>query len=351
MIMNLYREIDRDHIQFDFVVHSQKEGAYDQEIRILGGTIYHCPAYKGFNHFSYREWWYRFFGDHHLDYGIVHGHIGSTASIYLSAAKRYGVFTIAHSHSSFSGWNIRTMLYKTISYATRYVADYFFACSTDAALDRFGINVVNGSHFHIVPNSINSRDYIYTDKRMNILRQKYGISSKTLVIGHVGRFCKVKNHIFVLYIFKEILVRNTNSLLLLAGDGPLKHEMKDLAERLGIRKQVKFLGVRTDINDLMCLMDVFIFPSLYEGLPVALVEAQASGLPAVISDHIPKDSILIPELIKVMNLNESYSEWAAETLKAADIERKDQSGLIKKKGFDTEVTSRWLEDFYLEHAM
>ena len=143
MIMNLYRQIDREKVQFDFVEHSIEAAAYDEEIQRLGGRIFRCPHYTGKNHLAYVKWWNGFFEKHTGEYRIVHGHIGSTAAIYLSIAKKHGLFTVAHSHNSNGPLNPRELLYRILSYRTRFVADFFFACSKQAGEDRFGKRVTN----------------------------------------------------------------------------------------------------------------------------------------------------------------------------------------------------------------
>lgn len=161
MIMNLYRNIDRSKVQFDFVENSYESAVFDEEILSLGGRIYRCPHYNGKNHFTYVKWWNDFFKSHPSEYPIVHGHVGSTAAIYLSIAKKYGAYAIAHSHNSGGDRGIKTLLYKALSYNTRNVADYFFACSTPAGIDRFGKGIVNSSRYSLLNNAIEIGDFSY----------------------------------------------------------------------------------------------------------------------------------------------------------------------------------------------
>ena len=187
LLMNLYRNIDRSQIQFDFAVTADHECAYDAEIQRLGGRIIHYPLYRGVNHFSYVSWWTHFFKNH-PEYYIIHGHIGSTAAIYLHIANKFGRFTIAHSHSTSSHRvNLHDMLYCVFSYPTRYVADYFMGCSRDALIDRYGKGILKNKNHFILNNGIDAQKYIYSKETRNNVREEIHISEDEIVIGTVGR--------------------------------------------------------------------------------------------------------------------------------------------------------------------
>ena len=350
LIMNLYRAIDRDKIQFDFVVHTDERAAYDEEINYLGGKIYHCPRYKGLNHNSYTRWWNRFFSDHAGEYSIVHGHIGSTAAIYLSEAKKQNLFTIAHSHNTLKYNTLKDYAYKILSYRTRFVADWFFACSRQAGIDRYGRGVVQGNTYHLLNNAIDTGRFSFDNDVRAHMREALGVCDE-LLIGHVGRFEEQKNHIFIIDVFKSVKEKNTNAKLLLVGDGELKSTIRQKAENCEVEKAVIFTGVRSDVDRLMQAMDVLLFPSLFEGLPLTLVEAQTAGLPAVISERIPEDCILVDNLITTKQLKDSSAEWGEAVLSAARTQRKDYSKQVAEKGFDIKETAKWLETFYLEKSL
>lgn len=348
MIMNLYRQIDRSRIQFDFVVHLHAEGAYDQEIQQLGGKIYHCPRYILMNHLHYARWWERFFGVKGRFYRIVHGHVGTTAAIYLRIAKSYGLYTIAHSHDTYGSLTVKELLYRMLSYKTRYTADYFFACSKQAGNDRFGKEILfQRDHFTVFPNAIDTTQFAYDQVVRKNLRETFNVEEGTLLLGHVGRFQKVKNHRFIVQIFNSLLQAGASAKLLLVGDGPLRKETRKQAENLGIADRVLFTGVRSDVADLLQAMDVMLFPSFHEGLPVTLVEAQAAGLPVVMSERVPEDAIIIPELVQVERLDSPAEYWVRDILVAASLKRTDRKKEMTGKGFDIQQTSKWLEDFYI----
>lgn len=354
MVMNLYRNIDRNKVQFDFVENTYEKGAYDDEISILGGKIYHCPHYNGKNHLAYVKWWDEFFKNHKKNYQIVHGHIGSTASIYLSIAKKYGLFTIAHSHSAGDKYTVKSILYKIMSLRTRYIADYFFACSLNAGINRYGKRVVSQSNFIILNNAIDSKKFQYDEFSRKKIRMELGYEDYQIIIGNIGRYTFEKNHEFLLKVLKSIRNKNINARFLMIGDGPLHSKMIKLAENYGLSDLVDFTGVRSDINDLMLAMDIFVLPSLYEGLPLTLIEAQATGLTCVMSDTISEEVIIAKDLVSTLSLKLSPEEWAdhilAQIKNNCNKKRFSRTKDIVSNGFDISETSKWLEVFYIEKS-
>lgn len=347
MLMNLYRNIDRTKVQFDFIENTFESAVYDEEIRSLGGKIYNCPHYTGKNHLQYVKWWKNFFKEHSGEYKIIHGHIGSTAAIYLNIAKRNGLYTIAHSHSSGSDQTFASYLYSVISYPTRFIADYFFACSENAGIDRYGIKVTKSDCYSVLSNAIDTKTYKFNNEIRNEVRTEYSLDQK-VVIGHIGRFCVPKNHTFLLNIFSAIKKKESSAVLMLVGGGSLEEKIKAKAHELGIFESIIFTGIRSDVSRMVQAMDVFVFPSLFEGLPVTLVEVQTSGLPCVISDKVPAESILIKDLVSTMKLTDVAEQWADHILGRLDSVRRDRSEEIKKCGFDISATASRMEKFYLE---
>lgn len=348
MIMNLYRQIDRTKVQFDFVENCADRAAFDDEIEALGGRIYRCPHYNGKNHFAYVQWWKRFFAEHAQEYPIVHGHLGSTAAIYLAAARKSGCFTVAHSHSSGGTKSLRERLYQLYAYPTRFVAEYFLACGQAAAEDRYGRAIAaDMTRCHIIPNAIDTDRFAFNTLVRERVRETLGLGDG-VVIGHVGRFSPEKNHRFLLEIFREITEREPRARLLLVGDGELRGELEEQIESCGLQGKVVMTGLQSDVTPYYQAMDVFVFPSLYEGLPVTMVEAQTSGLPCVISDKVPLESALTEELVTVRALSESAAAWAEHVLERAKTPRLDHSDVIRQRGYDIAETAKWLEEFYLD---
>lgn len=350
MIMNLFRQIDRNKFHFDFLIHRFGEGDYDQEIKELGGHIYSIPEYKIYNYFSYRKACKTFFSTH-LEYDIVHGHIESCAAIYLDEARKFGIYTIAHCHSTGFQAFVPKVLYNILTFKTRYVADYFFACSKQAGENRFGTKTVESKCFSVFNNGIDVQKYIYTRNRHENLKKMWNIQDK-FVIGHVGRMSKEKNHVFLVHVFAEICKREKNTVLMLVGDGPEKKSIENLVYVLGLKEKVIFTGNRSDIPEMMNLFDVFVFPSIYEGLGIALIEAQAAGLPCIVADTIVDEAILSDE-VKSLSLNEAYKIWVEKIMKFSTYveKRKDNCNLIIEKGFDVRNTTKKLEKFYIRKAL
>ena len=347
MIMNLYRHIDRNKVQFDFVENSfDEEAAYDEEIKMLGGRIYRCPHFNGKNYFIYKKWWKDFFKEYATEYRIVHGHIGSTAAIYLKVANKWNLYTIAHSHNIYGKMTLNNLFYRLLSFPTRYIANYFMGCSEQALKSRFG-EKISSNKSSILKNAIEVDKFIFNEKKRNEIRELYNLKN-SLVFGHIGRFEQQKNHLFLLRIFCDILSIHSNSVLLLVGDGYLREKIEEEISRLNIENHVILTGVVDNVNDLLQAMDVFIFPSIIEGLPLALVEAQATGLPCLASNTVPRESCLISELFKICDLESSTIEWARSAVKMTNYVRCSSPDRISALGYDIHTTAQWLCNFYLK---
>lgn len=345
MIMNLYRKIDRQNFQFDFLVHRPMVGDFDQEIMSYGGKIYHLPEYKIYNFLHYRRECQRFF-EMHADYDIVHGHIESCAPIYLKEAQKVGIYTIAHCHSTGYQNVFLKFAYNILTYRTRGVAEFFFACSRQAGINRYGKKVVESKRFKIFNNGIETKKYIFSYEKQKKMKKEWGVEGQK-VIGHVGRMAKEKNQIFLIKAFSQLCLMDRNVILVLVGDGTERKRNEDFAKALGIEDKVIFTGTRRDVPDLMNLFDLFVFPSIYEGLGIALIEAQASGLPCIVSDSIVDEAILTQNVVR-MSLNQSAKNWANEMenqLKKND-KRENRFSEICKSGFDINETVEELETFY-----
>lgn len=346
MIMNFYRHIDRSKVQFDFVENDDKYADFDDEIRSLGGRIYHCPHYNGKNHFKYVAWWKNFLAQHAGEYKAVHGHVGSTAAIYLNLAKKAGVFTIAHSHNT-NGWSVKDMVYQIYAYPTRFIADFFFGCSIAAGESRYGKRICKTKNrFKVLNNAIETERFAFNPQIRDLMRQKLAVTDK-FVIGHIGRFVEQKNHSFLIQIFKEIHDKNPNAVLLLLGKGELQDQIMTQTVQNGLEECVIFAGVHNDVSPYYQAMDVFVLPSLFEGLGIVAVEAQTAGLPCVISEGVSKECILTDELVSIQSLKDSPAQWATHILARVGLPRREHSREVMQNGFDISQTAEWLEDFYL----
>ncbi len=345
MIMNIYRNIDRDKIQFDFIIHTEKHCDYTDEIISLGGRIFSIPKYRGINHVQYVKAWNDFFVSH-PEYKVVHGHVRSTAAIYLRIAKKHGIYTIAHSHNTSSGMGISAKIKDLFQHNIRYVADYFMACSKEAGEWLFGKQIVNSPKFTVLNNSIDVKSYLYSPEYRQKIRNELRLRDK-FVIGNVGTFGPQKNHTFLIDIFKAIHDIKSDSVLLLIGDGRLRQEIENKVHALNLSENVIFTGVRSDIPQLLSAMDVFALPSLYEGLGIVAVEAQASGLHTICSDVVP-DEAAVTALFEKLSLS-SAQEWANAILQYSNgYEREDTYVDICNAGYDIHQSANKVEAFYLD---
>lgn len=341
MIMSLYRNIDREKVQFDFVENTDKEAAYDQEILSLGGKIYHCPHYNGKNHFAYVKWWNDFFKQHRGEYHVIHGHLGSTAAIYLPIAKKNGLFTIAHSHNT-----TMSKMYSAFSYPTRYIADHFFGCSRLAGEFRYGRKIVKSSRYMTLNNAINSEQYRYNQSIRDEVREEFELGD-LLVVGTVGRLNYQKNPNGMIEIIKELHVKNPNIRFLWIGGGELYASIKQRIQEEELEDCVIMTGVRNDVYRLLQAIDVFILPSLYEGLPVVAIEAQAAGLPCFISDRVTEECNITG---RCRFLPIEQPELWANAILSTDLLHTDTHQQIIDAGYDIHTTAKWLENFYLNLA-
>lgn len=340
MLMNYYRHIDREQVQFDFLVHRHKRAAYDDEIESLGGRIFRLPRLIPWSK-TYRQALNAFF-QQHPEYKIVHVHQDCLSSIILKAANKHGVpVRIAHSHNASQDKNLKYIIklfYK--QFISKYATD-LFACGKKAGDWMFG-----GAPFKIVNNAIDTKRYQYNPNQAKLTRQALNIPENVTLIGHVGRFCKQKNHRFLISVFEKIIQTDPQAHLLLVGNGERKNNAAKQIKRLGIEKNVTLLGERDDVSDLMQAMDLFIFPSFYEGFPLTLVEAQAAGLPCAISDTICFDCDLT-QLIHRLSLKNAPDQWAKEISKHKGTSRAETAAQIAAAGFDIRTNAQQLQDYYL----
>ena len=342
MLMNYYRNIDRANVQFDFMVHRSFEADYDAEIRSMGGIIYRMPRLNPFSR-SYGKKLDRFFMQHQ-EYRIVHAHLDCMSGIPLRFADKDGVpVRISHSHNNNQTKDVKYPLKLLFKKVIPWYANELFACSRAAGKWMFGSN-----KFQILNNAIDTEKFRYNELTRIEKRKELCFSESAFLVGHVGRFMEQKNHIFLLDIFSELCKMDKDARLLLVGDGPLRSEIEERARHLQIVDRVIFAGVRSDVAELMQAMDLFLFPSKFEGLPVTLVEAQTAGLPCVISDMIPEDSVVTDDLVTVESLRSSPREWALQVLRRKGEPRMDHSSEVAAAGFDIRESAKWLEAFYLE---
>lgn len=343
-LMNLLRTIDRDAFQFDFVEQTEDECDYDREILELGSRIYRCPHISAGNLHQYRKWWRKFF-DRHPEYRIVHGHSRGSGPIYLDEANKAGRITIAHCHSNSFGKGMEGIIRRVWQRPLRKIADYNLACSYEAGLSQYGAN----SSYKVIRNGIQAKKYGWNPIVREKIRAEWNIGDR-FVLGNVARFEKPKNHSFLLKIFSEIKKNKPDALLMLVGGGSGENRIHQLADEMGIEQDMIYAGIRDDVHNLLQAMDSFVFPSLYEGLPLALVEAQASGISCFVSGDVISDEVQMSELLHFVSLNDSPEKWAEIILEktVSYRDRRDMSQLIADSGFDIQSVGEDLSRFYIE---
>lgn len=343
LIMNIYRNIDRSKVQFDFLVQHEGIGDYEDEIRSLGGQIYRIPYFTQVGPISYKRKLFNFFKSH--QFNIVHSHMNEMSQIILGQAKKAEIaIRIAHSHNYFPKYSFLEGLFRNyLKSNIGKVTTHQFGCSSDALNWLFGTNSLNSK---VIKNGA------CLDQFDKLAIGKTTREDSRIVIGHIGSFSTQKNHKFIVEIFKEINNRNQESELILIGDGPLKLEIEQEVINKGLKNNVKFLGVRSDIPQLLSKIDLFLMPSLFEGLPLTLIEAQAAGVNCIITDSITEEVDVGCNLIHRFGLNNTAGEWAEKVIDImSNSEYVESHSFIRKAGFDIVDTSMWLEQFYLQQQL
>ncbi|MCM1153974.1 MAG: glycosyltransferase family 1 protein [Roseburia sp.] len=356
-IMDLYRQMDKTEIQFDFLVHSsavKRAGDdvskrtpqfFDEEIKSMGGHIYVLPKFRVYNYFTYRKAIRAFFAAHH-EFKAVQGHMTSTASIYLPLAKKAGIpMTVAHSRNAGVEKGLKGMATKILRRNLYRIADKCFACSELAGIDVFGKKWVEAGNVKIIHNAIDAGKFIYQPEKRAAMRKKLGIEDK-FVLGHVGRFDTQKNHPYLIDIFAETARMREDAVLVLLGDGPDKEKMQEKCSTLGIRDKVFFEGVQRNPQDYYQAFDIFLLPSFHEGLPGVLVEAQAAGLPCLVSDTVTKEA-QATELVTYLSIDLPPEVWAQEIAARMTYERRDTYRELTESGFDVKKQVDAYRKFYL----
>lgn len=344
LIMNLYRNIDRSRVQFDFL--TCKEGVFDTEIFKLGGKVHRIPYISDVGHFKYVKELNKFFTINN-HYKIVHSHMDKMTGLVLREAKKAGIpIRISHSHNTSSEGGLASKVYKW--YAGKFIlpnTTNFFACSNYAAEWLFK----NKSHStRILKNGIECDKFVFSQGVREEVRKELELDKNVFILGHVGRFALQKNHGFLINTFAEYHKINQDSVLILVGDGPLRLEIEKQVVELNLKDKVIFMGIRSDIQRLLQAFDVFVFPSLHEGLPVSLIEAQGAGLPCIISDNISHEVKIGSDLVEFIPLSDK-SLWVEKIkgISSTNFRRRDFTNTIAKQGYDIRETAGNIEDFYL----
>ena len=341
-IMNYYRNIDRNKVQFDFIVSEESSIPQRDEILQLGGRIYTIPSYK--HVFNYEKALKKVFKENNYD--IVHSQINTMGVFPLRVAKKCGIkIRISHSHSQANYKDFtKSLLKNVLKHFSKIYANVYFACSPDAAKYQFGVSTFKKGKVEIINNAIDTSIYRFNDKKRKELRKYYNILDNELVYVHVGRFDKAKNHEFLINVFKKINDRNKNTKLFLVGDGEEFNNIKNEVYRYGLNEKIIFVGAVNNAADYYQMADVLYLPSLYEGLGMALIEAQCCGLQCVASTNIPETS-KISDLITFIDLKNT-DEWVNYRIR--NIDRTKYYNVLDCTNYNIATEAKKLENKYLE---
>ena len=345
LLMNLYRNMDRKKVQFDFLKTTFDKGYFDEEILSLGGRI-HCVP-KGTDGILKQRVAIGNFFSKNPDYKIVHHHLSALHNCsVLSLAKRAKVpIRIAHSHNSTGVGGLLKVLHEFNKLRINKIATDTFSCSDLASAWLFGKSKLAEKTI-VLNNAIDTAKFKFDAEKRKQKRSELGFSGET-VIGHIGRFAHQKNHEFILRVFAEYLKMDAQAKLVLVGTGELKEGIEKLASELQILSNVLFLGVRKDTSELLSAFDLFLMPSRHEGFPVTLVEAQSSGLPCLVSNTVTQQ-VAITERVHFYPLETAAIDWAKALLEMSCGIRVDGSEEMKEKGYDIGQVATELCEFYSE---
>lgn len=346
-IMNYYRNIDKSKLQFDFICNTN-EVAYEDEILKNGGNIYKITA-RSKNYKLFHKELDEFFRNNASKYNSIWVNVCSLANIdYLKFAKRYKIkHRIIHCHNSQNMDSLfRGLLHRWNKLFIKKYATDFWTCSDNASKWFYRKEIIKSDKYLIINNAIDSEKFKFNKQTRDLYRKNLKLENK-LVIGNIARFHFQKNHTFLIEIFNELYKKDQNVFLLLVGTGEDEDKIKQMVCQYGLQDSVMFLGMRRDISEIIQAMDIFVFPSLFEGLPITLIEAQANGLPIFTSkDVIPKE-IKMSENLEFISLKESPQKWAEKIIKANLTNKSEKNiKIINDKGFDIKDEVKKMEKFF-----
>lgn len=343
VIMNYYEHIDRNQVQFDFVVHKDSPVDITEKVQLLGGKVYKVTPYTK-NVIAFMADIYHIIKQHHYD--IVHSNMNTISAFSLFAAWAAGAKTrILHNHSTSVPSETKRNIMKIILRPfAKLFANQYWACSRLAACWMYGNRQVEEGNVTIIHNAIDLSKYAFNPALRAYLREQLHISADTVVLGHVGRFMYQKNHEFLIDIFHEFIKEKSNSLLLLIGNGPLRDTIETKVRKLNLQDKVMFLGLRSDVQRLYNVMDVFVLPSYYEGLPVVGVEAQANGLPCLVSKNVTAE-LQMTDLIEFCELHTNSTYWARQ-IEPMVGNRHSATNDLSNAGFDIQREAIALANLY-----
>ena len=339
-IMNYDRRIDREKIQFDFVYFREVEKDFKEEITSLGGRFFKWESPRLF--FNYKKQAEEFFDNHRGEYSMIHCHVLFATACFGKVARKHGIKVISHSHSTVYGNGfIRKIRNRYFVRRANKLCDVRLACSKKAGEFMFG-----GNSFFVIPNAVDVSKYVFNTAAREKVRSEFKIEGE-LLIGHVGGFEKVKNQGFLVDIFAKIMEKDPSAKLILVGGrgyNDTTDEVKNKVKEMGLSDSVIFTGPRTDVSDILSAIDVFVFPSLFEGFGLALLEAEISGAKCFASTEVPEEVNCTGE-VKYLPLVKGSDFWAEEILLLKVKNRRQDRDAFW--GYDVNCKSTELENIYI----
>ena len=344
VVMNYLRSMPED-IRFDLLYFTELENNYREELEALGGKAVRI-ATPGLHSFR-RDDVDTYLAAHRGEYAAIHLHLPYLASVFAPKARKYGIPKVfVHCHSTWFSLNKRNDLRnRLLNLPTKRLADGLLACGRDAGFFWYGARAMERGEVNVLPNAVDTERLRFDPARRAAARAALGLGEE-LTVGHVGTLTTPKNHQFLLPVFSEIRKARPDAVLLLAGEGPLRPQVEEQIRALGLDGSVRLLGNRRDVPDLLQAMDLFLFPSLHEGLPVSVVEAQAAGLPVLMSAAVTDEVCVTGARIARLSLNEPPERWAERALALAGLERIDTAGMVAENGFDLRRNAARLAELY-----
>ena len=341
-IMNYGRYLSGD-VKFDFLYYEEREFEHKNEIALLGGCAYKTPSPTSIR--AYSAYIKDFCEQHRGEYDVIHLHDSFLILFYSSLKRRLGAKSfIVHAHNTKFSDNPRGELRNRLfSIPNKWLPDYRCACSEMAGEVIFGKRFIDQGH--VIKNAIMLRKFLNNPMKREAKRRELGVDS-SFVVGHIGNFIQQKNHDYVIKVFSEVAKKRSDAVLVLIGDGILRPEIEDQCVKLGIREKVHFLGVRNDVCEIMCAFDRFLFPSLYEGLGIVLIEAQSAGIPCIYSSAVPSETNILKANNRILDLQKPAVEWANAVMdeKLSVMFNTEQE--IRNAGFDIETEAIKLKNLY-----
>lgn len=343
MLMNFYRHMDRDKVQFDFLCNKADPGDYDEEIKALGGRIFVTPGFKSYRRYlAYMTDLFR----EHPEYKIIHTHNGSLMLYALEAAKQNKIpVRIAHAHATAVPVGLKNELKKLMRPLIKYAATDYWGCSNAAGKFYFSEKRWNNAN-ELIHNAVNVDSFTFSESARKAIRGEYGFGDK-LVIGNVGRMAPQKNQKKLIDVFAKVHEINPDTHLVIIGTGELEDKLKQQVSALGLDEAVTFTGVLSNVNEWNSALDVFVMTSLYEGLPVVAVEAQAADLPCILTDTITPE-VKVTDNVKFLGLHDEPEKWANAILEVKPTQRVNRKAELQKAGYDITSEAKRMQDLYLK---